>query len=248
MIVARDTGPRQAFPGTPGRGRAACRPVYEATTAIYYAGPAKTPAGYASGSFGPTTAGAHGLLRADQFQAAGGSFCHAGQGQPLIRSRNVDSLPRAMADFTSATIGGPGARASAAGHASRQVELRRVSPNSAWRRCGGSPCATSPPSSSSTTRATTSTPASDPRRLAGWGAPGRRWRGASGCRIGRTITSPADLDAAVMRYFAWRVCHRPLSRSLQSPQPTASDGNAWGVGAHQRLAGARRLLGGGQCG
>ena len=53
-----------------------------ATTPVYYAGPAKTPEGYASGSFGPTTAGRMDSY-VEQFQAAGGSHGDARQGQPL---------------------------------------------------------------------------------------------------------------------------------------------------------------------
>ena len=57
-------------------------PQYLRDHAVYYAGPAKTPEGYASGSFGPTTAGPDGLLR----RAVPGRRRldgHAGQGQPL---------------------------------------------------------------------------------------------------------------------------------------------------------------------
>ena len=48
-------------------------PAYFKDHPIYYAGPAKTPEGYASGSFGPTTAGRMDSY-VDQFQAAGGSM------------------------------------------------------------------------------------------------------------------------------------------------------------------------------
>src|SRR5258708_13729612 len=47
--------------------------------AVYYAGPAKTPAGYASGSFGPTTAGRMDSY-VDRFQAAGGSLVMLAKG------------------------------------------------------------------------------------------------------------------------------------------------------------------------
>ena len=57
-------------------------PQYLRDHPIYYAGPAKTPEGYASGSFGPTTAGRMDSY-VDQFQAAGGSMVMLGQGQPL---------------------------------------------------------------------------------------------------------------------------------------------------------------------
>jgi len=48
-------------------------PAYLRDHAVYYAGPAKTPTGYASGSFGPTTAGRMDAY-VDQFQKAGGSM------------------------------------------------------------------------------------------------------------------------------------------------------------------------------
>ena len=60
-------------------------PEYFKNHPIYYAGPAKTPAGMASGSFGPTTAGRmDGFV--DQFQAAGGSMIMLAKGN---RSRQV---------------------------------------------------------------------------------------------------------------------------------------------------------------
>ena len=67
-------------------------PAYLRDHAVYYAGPAKTPEGYASGSFGPTTAGRMDSYVA-QFQAAGGSTGDAGQGQPLEGRHR--GLPRA---------------------------------------------------------------------------------------------------------------------------------------------------------
>ena len=60
-------------------------PAYLRDHAVYYAGPAKTPAGYASGSFGPTTAGRMDSY-VDQFQANGGSFVMIAKGN---RSRSV---------------------------------------------------------------------------------------------------------------------------------------------------------------
>ncbi len=57
-------------------------PSYLRDHPVYYAGPAKTPAGYASGSFGPTTAGPDGLLRG-QVPGGGRLAGHAGQGEPI---------------------------------------------------------------------------------------------------------------------------------------------------------------------
>ncbi len=69
-------------------------PDYLKNHPIYYAGPAKTPEGMASGSFGPTTAGRMDSY-VDQFQAAGGSMVMIAKGN---RSKQVTS----MADSTSA--------------------------------------------------------------------------------------------------------------------------------------------------
>src|SRR5205807_6690909 len=60
-------------------------PQYLRDMAVYYAGPAKTPDGYASGSFGPTTAGRMDSYVA-QFQAAGGSMVMLAKGN---RSKQV---------------------------------------------------------------------------------------------------------------------------------------------------------------
>ena len=73
---------------------------------VYYAGPAKTPAGYASGSFGPTTAGRMDSY-VDQFQAAGGSFVMLAKGN---RSSQVTQACKSHGGFYLGSIGGPGAR------------------------------------------------------------------------------------------------------------------------------------------
>ena len=81
-------------------------PAYLRDHVVYYAGPAKTPAGYASGSFGPTTAGRMDSY-VDQFQKAGGSLVMLAKGN---RSAQVT---RACADnggFYLGSIGGPAAR------------------------------------------------------------------------------------------------------------------------------------------
>ena len=81
-------------------------PQYLKDHPVYYAGPAKTPAGYASGSFGPTTAG-----RMDsyvgQFQAAGGSMVMLAKGN---RSGQVTSACETHGGFYLGSIGGPAAR------------------------------------------------------------------------------------------------------------------------------------------
>jgi len=81
-------------------------PDYLRDHCVYYAGPAKTPEGYASGSFGPTTAGRMDAY-VDQFQAAGGSYVMLAKGN---RSRRVTDACRAHGGFYLGSIGGPAAR------------------------------------------------------------------------------------------------------------------------------------------
>jgi fumarate hydratase class I len=72
---------------------------------VYYAGPAKTPAGYASGSFGPTTAGRMDSY-VDLFQANGGSMVMLAKGN---RSRQVTEACKKYGGFYLGSIGGPAA-------------------------------------------------------------------------------------------------------------------------------------------
>ena len=81
-------------------------PAYLRDHAVYYAGPAKTPAGYASGSFGPTTAGRMDSYVA-QFQAAGGSLVMLAKGN---RSKVVTQACHEHGGFYLGSIGGPAAR------------------------------------------------------------------------------------------------------------------------------------------
>ena len=81
-------------------------PDYFKNHPIYYAGPAKTPAGYASGSFGPTTAGRMDAF-VDQFQAAGGSMVMLAKGN---RSAQVRDACAKHGGFYLGSIGGPAAR------------------------------------------------------------------------------------------------------------------------------------------
>ena len=81
-------------------------PSYLADHCVYYAGPAKTPEGMASGSFGPTTAGRMDSY-VEQFQAAGGSFVMLAKGN---RSRQVTDSCRDHGGFSLGSIGGPAAR------------------------------------------------------------------------------------------------------------------------------------------
>ena len=81
-------------------------PEYMKKYAIYYAGPAKTPTGMASGSFGPTTAGRMDSY-VDQFQAAGGSFVMLAKGN---RSKQVTDACSKHGGFYLGSIGGPAAR------------------------------------------------------------------------------------------------------------------------------------------
>ena len=81
-------------------------PQYMRDHAVYYAGPAKTPEGYASGSFGPTTAGRMDSYVA-QFQEAGGSHIMLAKGN---RSAQVTEACEKNGGFYLGSIGGPAAR------------------------------------------------------------------------------------------------------------------------------------------
>ena len=81
-------------------------PAYLRDHAVYYAGPAKTPEGYASGSFGPTTAGRMDSY-VEQFQAAGGSMVMLAKGN---RSKQVTEACHTHGGFYLGSIGGPAAR------------------------------------------------------------------------------------------------------------------------------------------
>jgi fumarate hydratase, class I len=81
-------------------------PSYLRDHAVYYAGPAKTPAGYASGSFGPTTAGRMDSY-VDKFQAAGGSLVMLAKGN---RSPAVTAACRKYGGFYLGSIGGAAAK------------------------------------------------------------------------------------------------------------------------------------------
>eukprot|EP01037_Dinobryon_pediforme_P014815 gene14815-14949_t len=81
-------------------------PDYLKNHPVYYAGPAKTPTGYASGSFGPTTAGRMDSF-VEQFQAAGGSMVMLAKGN---RSAAVRESCKKHGGFYLGSIGGPAAR------------------------------------------------------------------------------------------------------------------------------------------
>ncbi|MBP2473568.1 fumarate hydratase class I [Crossiella equi] len=81
-------------------------PQYLRDHPVYYAGPAKTPEGYASGSFGPTTAGRMDSY-VEQFQAAGGSLVMLAKGN---RSKQVTQACESHGGFYLGSIGGPAAR------------------------------------------------------------------------------------------------------------------------------------------
>ncbi|MFS8067051.1 MAG: FumA C-terminus/TtdB family hydratase beta subunit, partial [Byssovorax sp.] len=81
-------------------------PEYLKDYMVYYAGPAKTPAGYASGSFGPTTAGRMDAY-VDAFQSHGGSLVMLAKGN---RSQAVTAACKKHGGFYLGSIGGPAAR------------------------------------------------------------------------------------------------------------------------------------------
>jgi fumarate hydratase class I len=114
MIVARDLAHaklRERLEA--GKGM----PDYFKNHPVYYAGPAKTPAGYASGSFGPTTAGRMDSFVED-FQAAGGSMVMLAKGN---RSPAVREACKKHGGFYLASIGG--AAANLAEHCIKKVEV-----------------------------------------------------------------------------------------------------------------------------
>jgi len=81
-------------------------PQYVKDHPIYYAGPAKTPTGYASGSFGPTTAGRMDSY-VDSFMAGGGGFVTLAKGN---RGAEVRAACKKHGGFYLGSIGGPAAR------------------------------------------------------------------------------------------------------------------------------------------
>ena len=103
MIVARDAAHAKIRERL-DRGEA--MPQYLRDHPVYYAGPAKTPAGMPSGSFGPTTAGRMDSF-VDQFQAAGGSMVMLAKGN---RSAEVRKACAKHGGFYLGSIGGPAAR------------------------------------------------------------------------------------------------------------------------------------------
>ncbi|MBX3228756.1 MAG: fumarate hydratase [Labilithrix sp.] len=103
MIVARDIAHAKIKERLDaGQGM----PSYMKEFAVYYAGPAKTPEGYASGSFGPTTAGRMDAY-VDAFQEAGGSLVMLAKGN---RSPQVTAACKKHGGFYLGSIGGPAAR------------------------------------------------------------------------------------------------------------------------------------------
>ncbi|MBW8270606.1 fumarate hydratase [Caldovatus sp. SYSU G05006] len=103
MVVARDIA-HAKLQERLDRGEGL--PQYLKDHPVYYAGPAKTPQGYATGSFGPTTAGRMDSY-VEAFQAAGGSLVMLAKGN---RSRAVREACRKYGGFYLGSVGGPAAR------------------------------------------------------------------------------------------------------------------------------------------
>jgi fumarate hydratase class I len=103
MVVARDIAHARIAERLDGGEPL---PGYLRDHCVYYAGPAKTPEGYASGSFGPTTAGRMDSY-VERFQAAGGSYVMLAKGN---RSRAVTDACQRHGGFYLGSIGGPAAR------------------------------------------------------------------------------------------------------------------------------------------
>jgi len=103
LVVARDIAHAKIAELLDNGGE---MPRYLRDMPVYYAGPAKTPDGMASGSFGPTTAGRMDSY-VDRFQAAGGSFVMLAKGN---RSQQVTDACQRHGGFYLGSIGGPAAR------------------------------------------------------------------------------------------------------------------------------------------
>jgi fumarate hydratase class I len=103
MVVARDIAHAKIKERIDAGGG---MPQYMKDYCVYYAGPAKTPTGMASGSFGPTTAGRMDSY-VDEFQAQGGSFIMLAKGN---RSAQVTNACKTHGGFYLGSIGGPAAR------------------------------------------------------------------------------------------------------------------------------------------
>ena len=103
MVVARDIAHAKLRERLERDGTL---PDYFKEHCVYYAGPAKTPAGFASGAFGPTTAGRMDSYVRD-FQRAGGSFVMLAKGN---RSAQVTQACQEFGGFFLGSIGGPAAR------------------------------------------------------------------------------------------------------------------------------------------
>ena len=114
MIVARDLAHAKLRERVE---RGESLPDYFLNHPVYYAGPAKTPDGYASGSFGPTTAGRMDSFVHD-FQALGGSMVMVAKGN---RSSAVREACKKHGGFYLASIGG--AAANLAEHCIKKVDL-----------------------------------------------------------------------------------------------------------------------------
>jgi fumarate hydratase class I len=114
MIVARDSAHAKLRERL---DRGEPLPDYFKNHPVYYAGPAKTPDGYASGAFGPTTAGRMDSF-VDQFQAAGGSMVMVAKGN---RAPAVREACKKYGGFYLGSIGG--AAANLAEHCIKKVEV-----------------------------------------------------------------------------------------------------------------------------
>lgn len=114
MIVARDLA-HSKLRERLDRGEGL--PDYFKNHPVYYAGPAKTPAGYASGAFGPTTAGRMDSF-VDQFQAAGGSMVMVAKGN---RAPAVREACKKHGGFYLGSVGG--SAANLAEHCIKKVEV-----------------------------------------------------------------------------------------------------------------------------
>jgi fumarate hydratase class I len=127
MVVARDIA-HAKLQERLDRGEGL--PDYIKNHPVYYAGPAKTPTGYATGSFGPTTAGRMDSY-VEAFQKAGGSLVMLAKGN---RSKAVRNACKAHGGFYLGSVGGPAARlAQDCIRKVEQLEFPELGMEAVWR-------------------------------------------------------------------------------------------------------------------
>ena len=223
LVVARDIA-HAKFKELIDAGKGV--PDYLKNHPVYYAGPAKTPKGKPSGSFGPTTAGRMDSY-VDLLQSHGGSLVMIAKGN---RSQQVTDACKKYGGFYLGSIGGPAAVL--AKENIKKVECS-TSPSSAWRRSGRSRSWTSRPSSSSTTRATTSSRCSGssrhrPRGPARPRAPGAVPRPGRSHRVYcRPFSRTAEIPMTEPRTLLQKIWDAHVVARRRAPPPSSTSTATW---------------------